>query len=117
MPRYTNDNPELFGPNSIPNPDQLTNGLTLGVHGFDIRTLFLAVSTDAARKFSGNPNGQVEARYVGAKLYNPVSGDLWICSVAGDINSTVWVNYSLHVANQAAAVATTNAIVMAIALS
>jgi membrane peptidoglycan carboxypeptidase len=115
--RYTTDIVAITGQVGLPNPDPLARQYTYQFWGYDVNALLTALSNEFALTTTGNPNGLIGSAYAGRKIFNTVTHDIWICTVAGTTSTAVWINYTSHVVSQVSAGQGDAALVMAIALS
>lgn len=116
MARYTNDVLNVTGPDSMPNPDLNTNAETRGVWGYDVRGILIAHDNEFALTFAGDPNGSIESRYLGRKVWDTTNKVLWVCTTIGSTSTAIWESMSDLIAAQVNTAANDTAIAMAIAL-
>lgn len=95
--RYTNDVLNV-STDKIPNPEVGNNAGTKGYWGYDLRALLLAHDSEFALSFNGDPNGNVQSRYAGRKLWDTANDKLWVCTTIGTIETAVWQDFAALVA-------------------
>lgn len=92
MARYTNDILKVTGAVGIPNYVIGSNTETFNVWGQDVRGVLVAFDNEFGLTCTGDPSGAVAGKYVGQKIVDNATANIYICKTPGTASTTVWKN-------------------------
>jgi hypothetical protein len=94
MGRFTSDVLKLTGAVGLPDPSPSSYNDTKGFWSVDLNSYLMSIDSEFSLTYAGDPNGHVEAKYVGRRLWDTVGHKMWSASSIGNAATAVWEGVS-----------------------